>query len=115
MQTVDEALSVLLWIGFTAPLIALWVAGFWDLAHRSDLSVFRKAVWGALFVLTLYVGIAIYFVTRPVRPPAGKGTSQTAPRASRIVSELESLSVSRSANELTDDEFLDRKRELLGL
>ena len=115
MQTIDDAFPVLLWVGFTAPLVALWVAGFWDLAHRSDLSVLRKAVWAALFVLTLYIGLALYFATRPVKPPSGKGTSQTVPRASGIVAELESLSDARNANEMSDDTFVERKRELLGL
>ena len=115
MQMIDDAFPVLLWVGLTAPLIALWVAGFWDLAHRSDLSVLRKAVWAALFVLTLYIGLALYFATRPVRPPAGKGTTQTVPRASGIVTELESLSEARNVNEMNDDAFLERKRELLGL
>ena len=115
MQAIDDGLQVLLWVAFTAPLIALLVAGFWDLAHRDDLAVFRKAVWGALFVLTLYVGLAIYFAMRPVRPPAGKESSGTVPRASAIVAELETLSAARQADEITEDAFLSRKRELLGL
>jgi hypothetical protein len=115
MQSIDEALTALLWVAFTAPLIALWVAGFWDLAHRKDLTVYRKAVWAALFILTLYIGIAVYFIMRPVRPPAGKGYSHTVPRASGIVTELESLTVARTAGEITDDAFIARKRELLGL
>ena len=115
MQAIDDALQVLLWVAFTAPLVALWIAGFWDLAHRDDLSVFRKAVWGSLFVLTLYVGLAIYFATRPVRPPAGKGNSETVPRASAIVAELETLSAARQTNQITEEAFLSRKRELLGL
>ena len=115
MDTVDDALNVLLRVAFLAPLVALWVAGFWDLAHRKDLSVFRKAVWAALFILTLYIGLAFYFAMRPVSPPAGKGTNHTVPRASRVVTELESLAVTHRAAEITDDAFLTRKRELLGL
>lgn len=115
MDSVDDALEVLLWVGFTAPLIALWIAGFWDLAHRKDLSVFRKAVWGALFVLTLYIGLVVYFAIRPVRLPAGKGNSQTVPRASGIVTELEALSASHRSGGITDDAFVARKQELLGL
>ena len=115
MGTVDDALGVLLWVAFTAPLVALWIAGFWDLARRDDLTVYRKAVLAALFILTLYIGLAIYFVMRPVRPPAGKGNSQTVPRASAIVAELESLSTARKTDEIAQAEFTDRKRELLGL
>ncbi len=115
MNAVDDALTVLLWVAFTAPLIALWVAGFWDLAHRNDLSLSRKAVWGALFVLTLYIGLAVYFAMRPVRQPAGKAASYTVPRASVIVGELEALAATRRADEITEEAFLARKRELLGL
>jgi hypothetical protein len=115
MDAVDDALQVLLWVAFTAPLVALWIAGFWDLAHRDELSVYRKAVWAALFVLTLYIGLAFYFAMRPVRPPAGKGSSDSVPRASAIVAELETLSAARRADEIKQQEFSDRKRELLGL
>ena len=115
MKDIDSALSALRWVAFAAPLIALWVAGFWDLVHRKDLTVKRKAVWAALFIFTLYIGLAIYFIMRPVRPPAGKGNSATVPRASGIVTELESLSVARKAGEITEDAFVARKQELLGL
>lgn len=115
MDSIDDALQVLLWVAFSAPLIALWIAGFWDLAHRDDFTVYRKAVWAALFILTLYIGIAVYFAMRPVRPPAGKGNSQTVPRASTIVAELETLSAAKQADEIAEDTFLARKRELLGL
>jgi hypothetical protein len=115
MDSIDDALQVLLWVAFSAPLIALWIAGFWDLAHRDDFTMYRKAVWAALFVLTLYIGLAVYFAMRPVRPPAGKGNSRSVPRASAIVAELESLSTARRADEITQVEFTDRKRELLGL
>jgi hypothetical protein len=115
MKDIDSALSALRWVAFAAPLIALWVAGFWDLVHRKDLTVKRKAVWAALFIFTAYIGLAFYFAMRPVRPPAGKGNSATVPRASGIVTELESLSVERNAGEITEDAFVVRKRELLGL
>jgi uncharacterized membrane protein len=114
MQSID-AFTALLWLAFTAPLIALWVAGFWDLVHRHDLTVYRKAVWAALFILTLYIGLALYFVMRPVRPPSGKDNSRTVPRASGIVTDLESLAVEHERGEIADDAFLARKRELLGL
>lgn len=115
MQDIDDAFSALFWVAIAAPLVALWVAAFWDLARRRDLSVFRKAVWAAIFILTFYVGLAIYFATRPLRPPAGKGTSRTTPRASGIVTQLEELSESRRADGITEDAYVARKRELLGL
>jgi len=115
MQTIDDAFSALFWVAITVPLIALWIAGFWDLAHRDDLSVFRKAVWVVILIVTFYIGLAVYFATRPLRPPAGKGTSRTVPRASRIVAELEELAAKQEAGQLTDDAYLSRKRELLSL
>jgi hypothetical protein len=115
MDIFDDALQAVRWVAFVAPLIILWIAGFWDLTHRDDLSVLRKSVWAAFFILTLYVGLAMYFATRPVRPPAGKGDTRSVPRASRIVADLEALSTAHRADGITEEAFLSQKRELLGL
>ncbi|KAA3638334.1 MAG: hypothetical protein DWP92_06330 [Armatimonadetes bacterium] len=115
MSRFDLEFDGLLWIAIAIPLIALWVAVLWDLFRRKDLSVGRKIVWTAVIIVTAYVGIAIYFALRPIPDPPGKSSTQTVPRASAIVTELEDL-VQRNANgELSESEFTATKRQLLGL
>lgn len=115
MDLFDLNAHWLLWIAITIPLIALWVAVLWDLFRRKDLPIGRKAVWVVVIILTAYIGIAIYFVVRPIPDPPGKSATHSVPRASAIVTELEDLVRRNAAGELSEAEFTNTKRHLLGL
>ncbi|MCZ7532454.1 MAG: PLD nuclease N-terminal domain-containing protein [Acidimicrobiia bacterium] len=115
MSRFDLEYDGLLWFAIAIPLIALWVAALWDLFRRQDLSARRKAAWTAVIIVTAYIGIAIYFALRPIPDPPGKSSTQTVPRASALVTQLEDL-VRRNANgEMSEAEFTTAKRHLLGL
>jgi hypothetical protein len=113
MPQLDD--SAILWVAITLPLVALWIAAFWDLTFRSDLPMPRKLLWGLVMVITVYVGIAAYFASRPVPEPAGKNLGDSVPRTSAVVTDLENLSTAHKAGTLPDDAYLAQKRELLGL
>lgn len=107
--------SVILWVAVTLPLLALWIAAYWDLVFRSDLPLVRKILWGTAIFFTAYIGIAAYFLSRPIPEPPGKNLGESVPRTSAIVTDLERLSEENRAGTLTDESYLARKRELLGL
>lgn len=109
------ALDTLALVALTLPLIALWVAAFWDIARRRDLSVVRKLTWSLIIVLTAYIGIAIYAIARPVPPPPGKVDAATLARASAIVGALEQLVSTHANGEVSDEQFKIAKRDILGL
>lgn len=113
VPTLDN--SVILWVAITLPLLALWVAAYWDLVFRSDLPVFRKLVWGGVIFVTAYVGIAAYFLSRPIPEPDGKNLGTSVPRTSAIVTDLEQLKAAHTAGTMSDDAYLAQKRNLLGL
>ena len=113
MPQLDDA--AVLWVAVTLPLLALWVAAFWDLVFRSDLPIPRKVLWGFAMVVTAYVGIAAYFLSRPVPEPDGKNLGDSVPRTSAVVTELEDLNAAHKAGNLPDESYLAQKREVLGL
>jgi hypothetical protein len=110
-----NAIDSVMWIALTLPLIALWVVAFWDLVRRRDLGPARKIAWAVAFVLTAYIGIAVYAIVRPTPPPPGKARSATLPRASAIVQELETLVAAHTEGTVDDATFDTQKRRILGL
>ncbi|MGI9584347.1 MAG: PLD nuclease N-terminal domain-containing protein [Acidimicrobiia bacterium] len=115
MSLFDETVNVAIVIAIVVPLLLLWVAAFYDLLRRKDLSVVRKALWTALIVFTAYVGIAIYFIARPIRPPEGKRYGKTAPRARGVVDDIERARTEYASGSIDDETYLTKKRMLLGL
>ncbi len=85
LRGLEATANVLLWIAVTVPLALLWVAVLVDLLRRKDLSLVRKAMWAAIVVFTIHIGVLLYFVFRPVPPPAGKRDHDEADRSSKIV------------------------------
>lgn len=115
MSVVDEALERLIIVGLIVPLLLLWIVAYVDLARRPDFGIRRKALWAVVMFLGAYVGIAAYFILRPVPPPAGKSATGTTTRASEIVTEMEALREGHTDGAMTDGDYLKRKRNLLGL
>ena len=91
MTFFDDTLETLIVVGLVVPLFLLWIVAYVDVARRSDLAVGRKVMWGAVILFGAYVGIAVYFIMRPVRPPAGKDLAATTPHSSEKVARLEQL------------------------
>lgn len=115
MKLFNESFSAVVGIAIIVPLLLLWVASFVDLFRRKDLAVFRKVLWATLILLTAYVGIAIYFVARPIRAPEGKRYGTTAPRTRDIVDGIEGLREQHAEGAVDDETYLTEKRLLLGL
>jgi len=115
LQDIEATAGVLLVIAIGVPLALLWLAVIVDLLRRKDLSVWRKLMWGAIVVFAIHVGVLLYFIFRPIPPPAGKRERDRDERASAIVESIEHLHVQHDAGEISDDGYLEAKRELLGL
>lgn len=108
-------LDPILWVAIFLPLILLFVASFIDLYRRKDLSVLRKLAWVVVIVLTLYVGVALYYLFRPPSTPEGKRSGETKEHTKSVVDQLESLRSAHDRGELDDAAFLAAKRGVLGL
>jgi len=115
MKPADGTLAWLLVIGLGVPLVMLWLVAYVDVARRKDLRVGRKVLWAGAIFFGAYVGIAAYFVMRPLPPVMGKDRRATTPRSSQLVADLESLRQSHDEGAVTADDYLARKRDLLGL
>lgn len=50
------------------PLVLLWAYTLMDLFKREDLHGPAKVMWVALIILLPFVGMVVYFVTRPPTP-----------------------------------------------
>jgi len=112
---VESVVRFLLGIAIFVPLALLWLAVIIDLLKRNELSVFRKALWATLVILTVHVGVVLYFVFRPVPQPPGKDLAVSADRSSAIVTRLEQLRDEHRNGTISDDHYLATKRELLGV
>jgi hypothetical protein len=115
MKLFDESVFDVAVIAIVVPLLLLWVAAFVDLFRRKDISVLRKTLWATLILLTAYIGIAIYFVARPIRAPEGKRYGTTAPRTRGIVDDIEELREQHAEGSIDDEAYVTQKRLLLGL
>jgi hypothetical protein len=115
MTIAEETSRLLIVVGLTASLVLLWIVAYVDLARRRDLSVIKKALWAAAMFFGAYIGIAAYFIMRPVAEVIGKGLNPTTPESSALVSDLESLRSTHAEGSLTDADYLAKKRDLLGL
>lgn len=102
-------------LAIVAPLGLLYLASFVDLYRRPDLSVALKAIWATFIFFTAFIGVAIYFVARPVRPPEGKRYGKAVPRTREIVTQIEDAHAAHARGELDDGDYLSRKRQFLGL
>ena len=108
-------LDPILWIAIFIPLILLFVASFIDLYRRKDLSVVRKLLWVAVIVLTVYIGVALYYLFRPPSTPVGKRSGDTNEHTRSVVDQLEGFRSAHDRGELDDAAFLEAKRGVLGL
>ena len=67
----------------------------------------------ALIILTLYIGVALYFIMRPMPAPEGKRYDATVPRTSALVAEIERLHAMHEDGEIDDEAYLAAKNDLL--
>jgi len=115
MTIAEGTARTLVIIGLTIPLFLMWIVAYVDLARRRDLSVIKKVGWAVAMFFGAYIGIAAYFIMRPVAEVIGKGLNPTTPETSAIVDDLETLRTSHSEGSLTDADYLAKKRGILGL
>jgi dolichyl-phosphate-mannose--protein O-mannosyl transferase len=115
LRDLEMTASVFVVIAITVPLFLLWLAVVVDLLRRKDLSIPKKIMWLAIVILMVHVGVLLYFIFRPVPPPSGKRDRDRTDRASAIVTSIELLHADHEAGDITDDDYLAAKRELLGL
>ena len=102
-------------IAIVVPLGLLYFAAYLDLYRRDDLPLVAKLIWAAVVFFLVFVGVVAYFFMRPPRPPEGKRYGETVSRSSELVGELEAASTSHAAGNLSDRDYLSKKRSLLGL
>lgn len=115
MNIAEGTARSLVVIGIAVSLLLLWIVAYVDLARRKDLSVVKKLLWAAAMFFGVYIGIAAYFVMRPMPEVIGKGLSSETPESSVLVGDLESLHASHAEGSLSDADYLAKKRNLLGL
>ena len=115
MTIAQETARSLVVVGITVSLLLLWIVAYVDLARRKDLSVVKKLLWAAAMFFGVYIGIAAYFVMRPVPEVIGKGLSSDTPESSALIGGLELLRTSHAEGSLSDADYLAKKRNLLGL
>ena len=113
MNIAEETVRTLIVIGLALSLLLLWIVAYVDLARRRDLTIPRKAMWAAIMFFGAYIGIAAYFMLRPVPEVAGKGAEATTPVTSRLVAELESLHQLHAEGAVADDDYLAQKSVLI--
>lgn len=111
----DGALDRLIIVGLVVPLFSMWLVAYVDIARRRDLQPIRKALWAGVIFFAPYVGIVAYMAVRPVTSAFGAGGHQTTPRSSVLVADIESLRQDHHDGVITDEHYLSRKRQLLGL
>jgi beta-lactamase regulating signal transducer with metallopeptidase domain len=111
----EETLLIVLAIGLGASLLLIWIVAYVDLARRKDLSIMKKAIWAVVMFFGAYIGIAAYFIMRPIPEVAGKGLNPTTSESSRVVNTLESLHTDHTDGSIADAAYLEEKRNLLGL
>ncbi len=111
----EQTIRILMGIGIAASLILIWIVAYVDLARRSDLSVVKKVAWALIIFFGAYFGIAAYFILRPVPEVMGKGLHHTTPESSEIVNEIEALHGDHADGSISDADYLEQKRDLLGL
>lgn len=111
----EETIRALMTVGIAASLILIWIVAYVDLARRNDLSVAKKVLWALIMFFGAYIGIAAYFVLRPVPEVMGKGLHQSTPDSSEVVSSLESLHDDHTDGSISDADYVDEKRSLFGL
>jgi hypothetical protein len=104
----EEFLSLYL---FVVPLVILWAVALWDNWKRTSRSVGAKTAWSAVILLLPVVGIAIYFASRPVPPPAGQIRDRE-DTTSAIVDELQALTAAHDRGDVSDEEYAAGKMRL---
>jgi uncharacterized membrane protein len=111
----EESIRVLMTIGIAASLFLIWIVAYVDLARRNDLSILKKVAWALIMFFGAYIGIAAYFILRPVPEVMGKGLHHTTPESSEVVNALETLHEDHADGSISDADYLTQKRSLLGL
>lgn len=114
-NAIETTANVFLVIAIAVPLFLLWVAVIVDLLRRNDLSIGKKLMWLVIVVFSVHIGVLLYFIFRPIPPPAGKRRHDKDERASAIVDSIESLHAQHDLGDISDEAYLHAKRELLGL
>ena len=110
-----SALDPVVWLAIFIPLILLYIASIVDLIRRKDLSVVRKAGWVVVIVLTVYIGVALYYLFRPPATPEGKQRDDSEHHTATIVDQLDELRNAHARGDISDHRFLEGKRQVLGL
>lgn len=111
----EETFQILMGIGIAASAVLIWIVAYVDLARRGDLSVISKVTWALIMFFGAFVGVAAYFILRPVPEVMGKGPHNTMPESSEIVNALEALHDDHAEGSISDADYLEQKRGLLGL
>ena len=107
--------SVIYIAAVALPLLLLLVAAIADIYARPDLSWAKRLLWTAVVILLPYIGVAAYYITRPLRQPEGKKYGDEVPRTDATVDHLEALKERHESGDLDDEGYLAAKRSALGL
>jgi len=111
----DGVLDQLIILGLVVPMISMWLVAYVDIARRRDLKPTRKILWAAVIFFVPYIGVLAYVAWRPMAPMFGAGSHGTTPRSSVLVADIESLRQDHLNGAITDESYLSKKRDMLGL
>lgn len=103
-------------------LFALWVwalvAVFVDVFRRSDLSGGARIGWGALVLVLPVIGVVTYMVTRPrltqsERRSVAAYAEAVDAKPEKTAEQIADLARLRAEGKITDEEFEERKHDLM--
>ena len=97
------------------PLLILWLAALYHIiARRPDLSVTWKGIWSVVVVFLPYVGVFLYGMLRPPRPPERTGGKDPTV-IDAAFAKLDELDTAHDEGAIDDAQFAGGKRAVFGL
>jgi len=97
------------------PLVILWLTALFHIvAKRPDLSIAWKGIWSAAVVFVPYVGVLLYGMLRPPRPPERTGGKDPT-AVDAAFARIGELQTAHDEGAISDAEYAEGKRMVFGL
>lgn len=97
------------------PLSVLWALALLHImTRRPDLSTSWKGIWSATVIMLPFVGVMIYSMLRPPRPPKRNGPDDPSAVA-RALEDARELAAAHERGAISDESFAAGKAQLFGV